>query len=173
MIVGKTVLADDNSKKLRAVPPAGRGGQQRQLHATPGAGAARVLHGLLGVGKTQVALEYAYRHRSEYDVVWWVQCDKSPGAARASLAALAERLGLEPASSAGIDKAAAAALNALRCGVPYNRCLLIFNDADDPREFVSYMPDGPAHLLITSRNSRWRGALARRTHRGGASQVPS
>lgn len=135
----------------------------QQLNATPGAGAARVLHGLLGVGKTQVALEYAYRHRFDYDVVWWIQCDKSRAVTRASLAALAGRLGLEWAPSAGIDGAVAAVADALRRGRPYERCLLIFNDADQPEDLVDLMPDGPAHLLVTSRNARWRrivGAVA-------------
>src|ERR1700732_5121704 len=30
------------------------------------------LHGLGGVGKTQVALEYVYRHKSEYQYVFWI-----------------------------------------------------------------------------------------------------
>jgi hypothetical protein len=129
---------------------------RRQLDATPGIGAARVLHGLIGVGKTQVALEYAYRYRSEYDVVWWVQCDKSPTAVRASLAALAERLGLDSASSTGIDRAVAWVVDALRRGEPYDRCLLIFDNADRPEVLQGLLPDGPAHLLITSCNPQWR-----------------
>src|SRR3954452_14059329 len=32
----------------------------------------QVLHGVSGVGKTHVALEYAYQHREECDLVWWI-----------------------------------------------------------------------------------------------------
>src|SRR5262249_40619737 len=31
-----------------------------------------VLHGLGGIGKTQIALEYAYRHAQEYTAVFWI-----------------------------------------------------------------------------------------------------
>ncbi len=114
----------------------------------------QALQGLGGVGKTAVAAEYAHRFRSEYDVVWWIPADQLP-LVRASLAALAARLGLESASSAGIEGAANAALDALRRGQPYNRWLLIFDNADQPEDFPDLIPQGPGDVLITSRNPRW------------------
>src|SRR5579862_5433542 len=53
-----------------------------------------VVQGLGGVGKTAIAIEYAYRFRSEYDLVWWIRADQLPSV-RGSLAELAQRLGLE------------------------------------------------------------------------------
>jgi hypothetical protein len=140
----------------------GRSGLLQQLdlllHTVPGSGGAVALHGLLGTGKTQVAMEYAHRHRSEYNVVWWIHTEQLPSV-RSALASLAQRLGLESAASTGADGSAAAALDALRRGQPYDRCLLIFDGADQPEEIVRYLPDGPAHALITSRNPRWQGVM--------------
>jgi tetratricopeptide (TPR) repeat protein len=114
----------------------------------------RALQGLGGVGKTAVAIEYAHRARSDYELVWWIPADEL-ALVRSSLAALATRLGMEAATASGIESAAAAVLDALRRGEPYRHWLLIFDNADQPEELTRLIPHGPGDVLITSRNHRW------------------
>ncbi|WP_329254793.1 FxSxx-COOH system tetratricopeptide repeat protein [Actinoallomurus sp. NBC_01490] len=112
------------------------------------------LHGLGGIGKTQLALEYAYRYLADYDLVWWIPSDQ-PFLVRSSLASLATHLGLPHANTTGVEEAARAVLDALRRGDPYSRWLLIFDNAWGPEGLYDVIPDGPGHVLITSRDARW------------------
>ena len=52
----------------------------------------QAISGLGGVGKTQLAVEYAYRHAGDYAAVWWVRAEE-PGPLAADYAALAGALG--------------------------------------------------------------------------------
>jgi tetratricopeptide (TPR) repeat protein len=110
------------------------------------------LYGLGGVGKTQIALEYAHRFMADYDAVWWLSAERRD-LINPAFAELAKQLGIRVGES--IDPAAEAARETLRRGYPYARWLLIFDNADDPAEIEPFMPSGPGHILVTSRNPAW------------------
>jgi tetratricopeptide (TPR) repeat protein len=110
------------------------------------------LRGLGGVGKTQIAAEYAHRYQDDYDVVWWIPADQE-NLISPAIAGLAPYLKLESGSSVKAD--AAAVLDALRRGDPYPRWLLIFDGADESELMSGALLDGPGHTIVTSRNQTW------------------
>jgi tetratricopeptide (TPR) repeat protein len=116
------------------------------------------LHGLGGVGKTLMAVEYIYRYRHTYDVVWWIPSDQ-PFMVKTALAELAPHLGLPTASVSGIEDAARDVLDALRRGEPYDKWLLVFDNADQPEDLLDSIPRDSGHVLITSRNHRWESLV--------------
>ncbi|MPY54762.1 FxSxx-COOH system tetratricopeptide repeat protein [Streptomyces acidicola] len=119
--------------------------------AERGAGVV-AMHGMSGVGKTQLAAEYVYRFGSEYDVVWWVNAE-SRVTYRRFLAELAPRLDLSTGPEYG--ERLRAVRDSLRRGDPYARWLLILDGADEPDQIWDLLPTGPGHVLITTRNPEW------------------
>jgi tetratricopeptide (TPR) repeat protein len=113
----------------------------------------RALHGLGGVGKTQLALEYVYRYSHEYDLIWWVPAEQL-SLALSSLVALCEALGL-PVNA---DQKQTAETVVRHLNVSRLRWLLVFDNADEPADIVPLVPSTGGHVIITSRNQDWANA---------------
>jgi tetratricopeptide (TPR) repeat protein len=113
---------------------------------------AKAIHGLGGIGKTQLVLEYAYRHADDYDLVWWVTAEK-PATVPDQLVALARRLNMPEAAEE------AETINILMDELrQHGRWLLIFDNAEHPQDLRAYWPSGDrGHVLVTSRNPAWGG----------------
>jgi tetratricopeptide (TPR) repeat protein len=118
-----------------------------------------ILHGLGGVGKTQVALEYSHRFRADYDIVWWMDCGQAQYV-DASLADLGQQLreqfGVSVPEEGGVSEVCQQVLRTLSEGLPDKRWLLVYDNAEDVAQLRPLLPAGGGHVLITSQNDQWQ-----------------
>jgi transcriptional regulator with XRE-family HTH domain len=122
---------------------------QRRLLAGHAA-VVQALYGMGGVGKTQVAAEYAHRFAGSYDLAWWINADQDKLIGD-QVASLGLELGCVPAGTEN-EAVRAAVLAELR---QRGRWLLIFDNAEAPADVTPWLPGGGGHVLITSREHGW------------------
>jgi hypothetical protein len=121
----------------------------------------KAVHGLGGVGKTRLAVEYAWKHSEEYSALLFVAAG-SPADLRRNLAALCERnlLDLPEQEAAEEEIREAAALRWLR---ERSGWLLILDNVDTEEGAVAV--DGlipllhGGHVLLTGRLARWSAEI--------------
>ncbi len=112
--------------------------------------------GLGGIGKTQLAIEYAYRYGDEYQAVFWVRAD-SREVLVSDLAELAGLLRLSE-SDASDQKRAIEAVR--RWFEALTRWLLILDNVEDLRIISDFLPlRGKGHTLLTTR-MQFTGTIA-------------
>lgn len=127
------------------------------------------LCGMGGIGETEIAVEFAHRHKNEFDTVLWAHAG-SPDALKRSLWQIAVRLGLQDPSDNQVPEANKEALRSWLSdpwkpvalfendteSSPFQRFratwLLVFDGADDPLIFQDLWSLHRGSILITSRD---------------------
>src|SRR2546421_6565529 len=106
------------------------------------------LSGLGGIGKTQTAIEYAYRYHAEYRVVLWVSAD-SAGALISSFVTIAHLLQLPEKDEQDQRRIIESVMRWLRL---HTHWLLIFDNVDDLAVIEPFIPRASrGHILLTTR----------------------
>ncbi|MEU4155502.1 FxSxx-COOH system tetratricopeptide repeat protein [Actinoplanes sp. NPDC026670] len=108
------------------------------------------LQGMGGIGKTQLALEYAHRYRAAYDAVWWIDAAQA-SLVESAIGELASSLGIAPTESNRENSRAV--LDRLQR--TEMRWLIILDNAEVVEGVLPFVPEGKGHVLITSRNVQW------------------
>ncbi|WP_461123357.1 FxSxx-COOH system tetratricopeptide repeat protein [Saccharothrix stipae] len=132
------------------VPPrnpnfTGRAEALARLHESVRSGGAVAVHGLGGVGKSELVVEYAHRFARDFDVVWWIPAEQ-PALIPDHLAELGAALGVV----GHVDRTALAAELRTR------RWLMVFDNAEDPAEVRAHLPAADGRVLITTRRGGFR-----------------
>lgn len=110
---------------------------------------AKAISGLGGVGKTQTALEYAYRHREEYQAVFWVRAE-SRDVLLSDAVAIAQSLNLAEKNEPDQQRIIEAVKQWLRT---HTNWLFILDNVEDFAILDEILPvQSTGHILLTTRD---------------------
>ncbi len=133
----------------------GRGDEFRKIEAALGSGrrvalTQATLFGLGGVGKTELAVQYAYRHVRDYRVIAWVEAEEME-TLESDFVSLARFL---PPGRGSLHEAT---IHSVRAWFEENTgWLLVFDNVPAPESLTRFMPrSGTGHVIVTSRFSDW------------------
>lgn len=106
------------------------------------------LSGLGGIGKTQTAIEYAYRSMQDYTAIFWVTAE-TPESLLASFVTIAELLNIPEQLKQQQDRMVAAIHHWL---INHHGWLLIVDNVENPAVMKPFLPSAQqGSLLFTSR----------------------
>jgi tetratricopeptide (TPR) repeat protein len=110
------------------------------------------VNGIGGVGKTALAVEYAYLFAGDYDLVWWVDAQR--------VELIGDQLARLGVTAGWVDATASidVAWEAVQQGLQRRgRWLLIFDNVEEPADVHPWLPAGLGHVVITSRHRGFTG----------------
>jgi tetratricopeptide (TPR) repeat protein len=126
------------------------------LHSEKAAALTQAISGLGGIGKTQLAVEYAYRNRDKYQAILWGTATTYE-TLFTDFVALAELLDLPEKDAQDYTITVQAVKHWLET---HSRWLLIIDNADDLEIINDFLPTrGNGHIIITTR-SQATGTIA-------------
>jgi tetratricopeptide (TPR) repeat protein/transcriptional regulator with XRE-family HTH domain len=111
------------------------------------------LSGLGGIGKTQTAVEYAFRYRHEYSAVLWVRAD-SPELLNTDFSALATVLQLDEKTTRHQSQATQAVKEWLYAHTGW---LLIFDNVEDVHILHNFLPTWHGGSVLITTRAQVRG----------------
>ena len=109
--------------------------------------------GLGGIGKTQAAIEYAYRYRKHYAYGFWMNAE-SRDSLLAGFVSIADRLELPNRGDGNVGRIAEAVRWWFECNTDW---LLVLDNVDDLDLASPFIPSGNGHCLITTQLPRIGG----------------
>ena len=136
----------------------GRDRLLERIHQTLRTTGAAAVSGMAGQGKTQTAVEYAYRHKSDYLPILWARAD-SREALISSFAGLAFTLNLPEASTVEQPVAVAAVKAWLESNDGW---LLILDNADEIDVVREFLPQVRNSCILLTTVQAATGAIAER-----------
>lgn len=125
------------------------------LAAVTASVATAALHGMGGVGKTQLALKYSHDYRDEYAGVWWFRAEDL-NRLQQDCQQFCDRCGIQAHTGEEHHQAVKRWLQ------DQPRWLLVYDNAEaqygeQKENLHPYLPGGDHHVLITSRGNCWDG----------------
>src|SRR5579884_1970524 len=117
-------------------------------HRTAALTQAQAISGLGGIGKTQIAVEYAYRYQNHYNPILWTTAS-SRESLTTDFIAIASLLNLAEKD----EQDQAIVINAIkRWLADNNNWLLILDNVENPKEIADFLPSqSGGNVLITTR----------------------
>jgi len=109
------------------------------------------IYGMGGVGKTQIAIEYVYRYRDDYNGIYWISASDQT----ALLSGFQKIAGITGCVKNAADLKPTEVADEVRAWLgDQDKCLLIIDNLDEISVADDYLPDTDkgGHTLITTRN---------------------
>ncbi|MDR2579423.1 MAG: toll/interleukin-1 receptor domain-containing protein [Fibromonadaceae bacterium] len=110
----------------------------------------QVITGTGGFGKTQIALEYAYRHANKYDYIWWIQAETEATVLMSykNFAVKMKRLNRDQQDSELIIETVLSWMSS------NSKWLFIYDNADNITGDTAWLPkNNHENILITTRDA--------------------
>lgn len=111
-----------------------------------------ILTGMGGLGKSQLAVEFSYKFKKKYDIIYWFRSDET-GSFITDIKKFNKEISIEDGNNNNV----LLLFQKWMSSEKKVRCLFIFDNVQDEEKIMQLLPgDFTGDIIITSLNSNWR-----------------